>query len=377
MLDNYGGIVRVGSLRKPPMYPRQRGTLGKGFSTRPRHDDSSFAQSRLIVASLQAYAHELSQMALSMSDELARATSPEDLSRVASRLAVRSIPRWHFAMLNDTERNQALAAAVERLAQPGSHVLDIGSGTGLLAMMAARVGAERVTSCEANPLLAEIARQVVAAHGLSDVISIVTKHSTELEIGVDIERPADLIVSEIVDCGLVGEGLLPTIRHAREHLLAPEGRLMPRAAQLHGFLIDSEVADGLNRVDTASGFDVRPLNIVATPGHFPLRLRTWPHRVLSETVQLVHFDLATDPLVDGARRVSLPIAADGWAHGLVAWFEMDLGPGVVIRNSPDKLESHWMQALLPFEQPRPVTAGGRLDLELRWQDKRLTARMSN
>src|SRR5262249_45946357 len=58
-----------------------------------------------------------------------------------SRLAVRTVPRWHFAMLNDSERNDALAVALERVVRPGSHVLDIGSGSGLLAMVAARAGA--------------------------------------------------------------------------------------------------------------------------------------------------------------------------------------------------------------------------------------------
>jgi len=52
---------------------------------------------------------------------------------------------------------------------------------------------------------------------------------------------------------------------------------------------------------------------------------------------------------------------------------MDLGAGVMIRNSPENLGSHWMQALMSFEHPVPVSAGGRLDLELSWQDESLNA----
>src|SRR5215475_15352733 len=46
-----------------------------------------------------------------------------------NRLAARTVPRWHFAMLNDSERNDALAVALERIVRPGSHVLDIGAGS--------------------------------------------------------------------------------------------------------------------------------------------------------------------------------------------------------------------------------------------------------
>jgi type II protein arginine methyltransferase len=311
-------------------------------------------------------------MAQSLSTALAAADGSRNTSHVIGEIANRTIPRWHFAMLNDTERNDALATALERRVRPGSQVLDIGAGTGLLAMMAARAGAARVTTCEANPLLAEIARKVVDAHGLSDVITVIPKRSTDLRVGVELERPADLVVSEIVDCGLIGEGLLPTMRHVREHLLAPGGQLLPRSGRLLGFLIESKVITGLNRVTHAGGFDVRLLNTVATKGHFPVRLRTWPHRVLSDTVELAFFDLANDSLDDGSRRLTLPVTAGGEAHALVAWFEMDLGAGVVIRNSPENLGSHWMQALMSFDRPVPVSAGSHLDVELSWKNESLT-----
>jgi len=290
---------------------------------------------------------------------------------------MRTVPRWHFAMLNDHERNLAFEVALERCLPPDAHVLDIGSGTGLLAMMAVRAGATRVTTCEANPLLAEIATQVVAAHGMSDLITVVPKRSDQLRIGVDLATPADLVVSEIVDCGLIGEGLFPTMRHAREHLLARGGRLLPESVRLFGFLIESDVVDGLNRVATAGGFDVRLINALATRGHFPVRLSTWPHRVLSETVEFAEFDLLADPLADGARRRTLPVTAGGTAHALVVWFEMNIGGGVRVRNSPDNVGSHWMQAFVPLRHPVPVAGGDAFDCELRWCDRRLSVAVSS
>jgi SAM-dependent methyltransferase len=327
---------------------------------------------RLVLTAMRAQVEEIGRIATATGDALGRLLDPSAGSPALGDALRRSIPRWHFAMLNDRERNDALAVALERRIRPGSHVLDIGSGTGLLAMMAVRAGAAHVTTCETNPVMAEIARQVIAQHGMADVITVVPKRSLDLVVGVDLQRRVDFLVSEIVDCGLIGEGLLPTIAHAREHLLAPDGEMLPVAGRILGFLVDSPAILNLNRTTTAGGFDVRRLNAVATEGHFPVRLSTWPHRVLTDAVELASFDLVDGSLGDGSAVVVLPVLASGTAHGVVAWFEMDLGAGVVIRNSPDNVVSHWMQALVPFDQPIDVVAGTAASVELSWAADRLS-----
>lgn len=337
-------------------------------------DLAASSADRMTIAALQATTKELHRLAADTEEALAALlagrTAP---SGGAIRPALRTIPRWHFAMLNDRVRNELFAHALQRCVRPGSHVLDIGSGTGLLAMLAVRAGAAHVTTCEANPILAELSRQIVAAHGMADVITVVARHSSDLVVGADMPAPADLIVSEIVDCGLVGEGLLPTIGHAREHLLAPGGELLPVRGRLIGCLVESDAITDLNRVTTAVDHDVRMLNRFSTPGHFPVRLETWPHRLLSEPVELVEFDLEHDPLEDGRTRRSLVAQDDGTAHGIVAWFELELCADVVLRNAPGTARSHWMQAFIPWIDPVDVTAGEPLVVDLDWSDAQLTA----
>ncbi|AUG77909.1 Protein arginine N-methyltransferase [Kitasatospora sp. MMS16-BH015] len=339
----------------------------------PVGDRALSGPGRLLLASLQASAAEIARISANINETVAAvvdATTPT--SQLVGNLARDLIPRWHFAMLNDIERNGALATAVERQVKPGDHVLDIGAGTGLLAMMAANAGAAKVISCEANPLMAEIATQVVAAHGLSDVITVVAKRSDELVVGRDLERPVDVIVSEIVDCGLIGEGIMPTMRHAREHLLAPGGILMPPSARIHGALLQSPVIAGLNEVHNACGFDIGVLNTLSTVGHFPVRLHTWPHTLLSEATELVTFDFVHGSLDDGSTPVALTATADGTVHGVVAWFDMDLGAGVVLRNAPDNKSSHWMQAMIPLAEPIEVVAGQPVKFDFVWESGRLS-----
>ena len=103
---------------------------------------------------------------------------------------------------------------------------------------------------------------------------------------------------------------------------------------------------------TAAGCDVRRLNRFATPSHFPVRLTTWPHRILSQPTKLLRFDLATDSLDDGRRHVGFTPVANGTTHGVVAWFELDLGNGVILRNEPQIENTDWMQAFIPWQHFR-------------------------
>ncbi len=84
-------------------------------------------------------------------------------------------------------------------------------------MMAARAGARHVYACEMLPDLADLARIVVAENGFADRITVVAKASKDLVLGVDLPERATLLVTEIFDALLIGEGALPAIGHAREH----------------------------------------------------------------------------------------------------------------------------------------------------------------
>lgn len=336
--------------------------------------DLSGPEQRLAFAALRTRTQEMERILRGTTEAL---VSPHELVHPGSPLfrhiSRNAVPRWHFAMLNDTQRNAALSEALLRQVPQGAVVLDVGTGTGLLAMAAVRAGASHVYTCEENPLLAEIARQIIAEHDMSSVITVFDTRSTGLRVGHELERPVDMLVSEIVDCGLIGEGLLPTVRHAREHLLAPDGGMVPVAARLWGQLVHSDAISNLNRVHTADGRNVSLMNVAATQGHFPVRLSTWPHRLLSEPVELAHFDLRHDSLLPDGRDLAVPVTAPGEAQALVAWFEMDLGSGLLLENSPRDTASHWMQAFIPFDKPTAVVTGDRLDVRVNWTDEHLIA----
>ncbi|BAY78024.1 type 12 methyltransferase [Nostoc linckia NIES-25] len=318
----------------------------------------------------------LQQMSEDMEKILAFDKSKINLHLGFSQVYRKLIPRWHFAMLNDVERNKAFEAAIKHVVRPNCTVLDIGAGSGLLAMMAARHGASYVTSCEMMQPIAHIANKIIGINGFEDRIKIVPKKSDNLVVGLDLAKRADVLITETVDCGLVGEGILPTIRHARQALLTPDARIIPAKAVVKFSLLESSLVHNLNFASEAADFDVSPFNIFSTAGYFPVRLWIWPHRLLSKPTTAFEFDFRVDPLKSRQKEISVEAEHKGTVHGVVFWFELDLGNGVILTNAVDNEKSHWMQAVQCFEKPMIVEQGELLKLTVRQSDTNIDFQMN-
>jgi tRNA G37 N-methylase Trm5 len=86
-------------------------------------------------------------------------------------------------MINDRPRNHFYRQALERAVKKGDTVLEIGTGSGLLAMLAARAGPEHVYAVEANGNMAELAEQLIKSNGLDSKITVINALSTEVDVG--------------------------------------------------------------------------------------------------------------------------------------------------------------------------------------------------
>lgn len=113
-------------------------------------------------------------------------------------------------MLNDTGRNIFYKAAIEQHVA-GRTVVDIGAGTGLLSVLAARAGASHVWAVEQNAQRAQLTQDFVAKIGLGSVIEVV--HADFL----DTDLPADFYVSETINTQIFGENIIALAQHAQRH----------------------------------------------------------------------------------------------------------------------------------------------------------------
>jgi len=312
--------------------------------------------------------------------EQARRLAPDDpeIERIAQLVLESSVPDWHHHILADTARNSAFDAALRRNVVPGCRVLDVGAGSGLLALMAARAGAAEVVSCEVNAAVAATAAEIVERNGYADRIRIVARHSRDLEIGTDLAGPADIIVSEIVSNNLLGENILGTMEDVVGRLGHPATRVIPsrgcvRIALAHYANLASR------QTTTVEGFDLSPMNgfaarIPLSPGNEALALRSAPEDLFS-------FDFGSGGPFDNHRAAVSLTSMGGPVNGIVQWFRLTMDAEGAYENRPAPgASSSWSVMFQPLPSAiasRPgdrfVVQGGR-DQTSVWMWLDLTAR---
>ncbi|MEQ5055921.1 50S ribosomal protein L11 methyltransferase [Klebsiella michiganensis] len=275
------------------------------------------------------------------------------------------IPRWHFAMLNDKQRNQAFFDAINSTDFSGKTVLDIGSGSGLLAMLIAQRGARHVYTCESNSVIAKEAEKIIRNNGLQSNITVINKLSTNLISGVDISADIDIMISETIDCGFFGEGFGNALLHAQEKLIKQDAEIIPKAVSLHACLLSSQDITNLNSVQSdVFGLDISSFNKFKTQGYFPVRLQTWPHKLVSKNINF--YNAIFEPGLSFDRKELLTFTADtsALAHGIVFWFDLHLRGNIHLSNTPNNTNSHWMQAVQLFDEPTNIKAGNEYQVEV-------------
>jgi len=258
------------------------------------------------------------------------------------------IPAWHFAMMHDQMRNDAYEEAIGR-AVAGKRVLEIGTGAGLLAMMAARAGAAQVTTCEVVGPIAEHARSIIAENNLAGRVSVIAKRSTDLVAGRDLPAKAEVLITETFSSNLLDEGVLSAIEHAHCHLLTDDARIIPAAASAMGFLIGGDAVSDMLFVDRVKGFALSKFNDFAPPS-LAMALDGLAYEALSDDVELFRFDFRerSFPTARAARTFTATRA--GLCAGIAQWIKIELDKETQYDNkpSPEGAAAHWSHLVYRF-----------------------------
>jgi SAM-dependent methyltransferase len=263
---------------------------------------------------------------------------------------------YHRALLDDVVRLDAYDRAIRRLVRPGDVVLDVGTGTGILALLAARAGAARVHAVESTAV-AGLAEELVAANGLGDVITV---HRADARTLAPVE-PVDLIVSECMGRFLVDDGMIPAIEQARAWL-KPAGRCCPREIVLRLAPVGHLYVGALDLWrDDVLGLDLRPALRHALRSAYAAELD--PSWLFADPVDYHRWTLPWPaPPFEGTHRFAL--TQDGELRALAGWFEATLAEGVVLSTEPGS-STHWGQYLFPVPR-QPVRAGDEVVFSLRF-----------
>lgn len=198
--------------------------------------------------------------------------------------------------------------------------------------------------------MSHIASETFRRNGYTDQIEFIPKHSNDIDVNAELGGPVDLIVTETMDCGVFGEGLIDTLMHAKENLLKSNGQIIPYRVKLFiaGFQ-SRQMAMEQNIVNSSCFTDTIYLKnyTISTPNNEPYDSCHVKHfkdfRLVTKIEEALNINLNNlDELRklfsgDLTKEVRLAyLVQDAILDGFCVWFELtlDADETIKINTSP-------------------------------------------
>ncbi|KAH7692198.1 Histone-arginine N-methyltransferase protein [Dioscorea alata] len=382
------GIGRSGSRR--PRFPRIPLTHPSSSSTQPNSSSSAPACTAFDLAYFQAY----------------------------SDIGI------HEEMLKDRVRMETYQDAISRYRHliEGKIVMDVGSGTGILAIFCAQAGAKKVYAVEASDI-AEKAKEIVRANNLAEKVIVLHQRVEDVEISGKV----DVIISEWMGYMLVYESMLSSVIFARDKWLKRGGLILPSHATLYMAPVTNSIkyeqcVDFWNNV---YGIDMSAMVQLARQCAFEEpsvetiqgeNVLTWPFVVKSVNC----YTVVAQELECISAEYRFSSMMDAPLHGFAFWFDVEFnGPAItpvqgshyplqsslldlstnesanettndsnrqrkiksnetiVLSTAPEDAPTHWQQTLLYFYYPTEVKKDQIIEGSIKLSQNRENARFIN
>ncbi len=271
----------------------------------------------------------------------------------------------HEEMLRDRVRTEAYRDAMYKNKDRfrGKIVLDIGCGTGILSMFAARAGAKAVIGIDASDMI-DKARDIVKANGLSDRVTLIKSRVEDAKLPSGISK-VDVIISEWMGYFLLFESMLPTVLFARERWLAEGGSVYPDKATMYVSGADC-VAHRERNIDywkDVYGFDMSCL-VRETDRFADCTIEIVDKKsVVTSTAELAGFDIMKVKVaqLDFDRAFTLSAARDGALERFVVHFDTDFADKlknlVKLDTGFKGPPTHWAQTVFNLAKPLLLKQG--------------------
>jgi SAM-dependent methyltransferase len=278
-------------------------------------------------------------------------------------------PSVHSDMIYDEERVHRYSEAINKQVKEEDIVVDIGTGTGLLAFLTIRAGAKRVHAIERSVAL-KWAKKLAEHHGLSDKIIFYNGDSRNVEL----PEKVDVVLTETIGHMAFEEGMVESIFDAKSRFLLPDGKIIPQKVNLKVAPICEEniYRSCIECWKTTWGIDYSLLREDAVKACYLTEITDRELMAVPQNIFSVDFVRNNDlPTLSGTR--SFRTLRDGRINGAVFWFDAFLAPNICLSSGPWK-RTHWLQCFAPIENPISVIAGDELRVDV---DMQLQTRENN
>lgn len=264
--------------------------------------------------------------------------------------------KTHETLLRDRVRNGAFYKALEKNIKPGDAVLDIGAGTGVWAIAAAKLGARRVVSIDADELMIGAIKILAAEHGVASKVEAIWGNSLD----VSLAREFDVVVSETIGYLGYDENIVAVMHDARTRFLKPGGCIIPETISLYAAAGHLKVRQ--NKVPEGVPFEFSELARLNLNSPRVLK-RSSDIKLLTKSVRLIETDLKqaeTRPSLEGLSAVwDLDATAD--VNCIALWVESRLTRGVRLST---RRTTSWQPTIFRVEPPENGCEGLEFNLSL-------------
>lgn len=276
----------------------------------------------------------------------------------------------HEEMLSDTVRVDAYHRGIHRNVGPGDVVLDLGTGTGVLAFMASRAGAERVYAVEHSDFI-DVAKDI-ARHSGFTAVEFVRANSRDYTP----PEPVDVVLHEQMGDELFNENMLENLLDLRDRVLGPGGRILPARFRLFVEPISMRPEMRIRKfwnIELPDGIDLSAMEHAPVATRFDIGRNDqfWarPNSVASTIgtpEPILEFDLNTLESADALPThhvVERTATEDVIVDGCCIWFEAIFDDETVLTTSPLAPLTSWGNRV--FRLDRELSRGDTLTLDVR------------
>lgn len=264
------------------------------------------------------------------------------------------------AMIADSSRTDVSVEALRQVVQPETVVLDIGTGTGIFALLACQFGARKVYAIEPSDVI-QVAREIAAANGYAERIEFFQKMSTQ----VTFPERADVIISDLRGVLPFFQNHIPSIVDARQRHLAPDGILIPKQDTLWAAVVEAPKLYSTYSApwdDDPYGFDMQTAKSIV--------FNTWgsgsikPEQLLVSPQSWGTLDYMTVENPDIDTELTWTMERAGTSHGFIVWFDAILVEGIGFSNAPGKPELIYGNSFFPWLKPVALAIGDQVTVSL-------------
>ncbi len=273
----------------------------------------------------------------------------------------------HDRMLGDGVRIEAYWNAFAKHLTKEDTVVDLGTGTGVLAMFAAE-HARQVHAIEHGPVI-ETAEAIAADNGFTNI----TFHRMNSR-RFDLPQKVDAIIHEQLGDALFDEKVVENMADLRDRVLKPGGKIYPSKLDLYiePVQLREDMRAPFAWQQRLHGIDFSRLEDEAVMSHSYLyrSFRPFPFGAyLCNREPVVSVDLETADPGDLPKRISYEreAVAEGYLDGFCVYFDAAFDDEIKFTTAPDAPATNWATPLMRVAERR-IGKGDEIRLDLRAED---------